>query len=66
MRNLKETRIKKGLSQKDLAELTNIPQTTLSGYENSSREPRVDDMAKIAIAMNMTVDELIDFRRIHD
>lgn len=36
---IKKERLKRGISQKDFAQKLGIPTTTLSGYENSAREP---------------------------
>ena len=37
--NIKDLRKKKGLTQKDMASLLNIPSSTYSNYENNNREP---------------------------
>ena len=47
-------------SQKDIAVRTGIPQTTLSGWENDKSEPTISDAKKLAIALGVTVNELLD------
>jgi transcriptional regulator with XRE-family HTH domain len=58
--NIRKFRKKKGLSQDNLARLANIPYTTLTKIEsNVVKQPSVQNVAKIAKALNVTVDELI-------
>ena len=45
---LKYMRIKKGLTQKQLAKILNIAQTTLSGYETKYSNPTFDTIEHIA------------------
>ncbi|MCL2522242.1 MAG: helix-turn-helix domain-containing protein [Erysipelotrichales bacterium] len=66
MQNIKKARKEKGLSLIDLENISGVKSRTIFSYENEEREPTINNLTKIAIAMNMTVDELIDFRRIHD
>lgn len=47
-------------SQKDIEAETEIPQATLSGWENDKSEPCVSDAVKLAAALGVTVAELID------
>lgn len=44
---LKESRIKAGLTQEQLAEKLGVAKSTLSGYESGNREPTVATIAKV-------------------
>ena len=56
---LKESRIKSGLTQEQLAEKLGIAKSTLSGYESGNREPNVQTIKKIADVLNVSADELL-------
>ena len=58
-KNLVAYRKAAGYSQKEFAELLDIPVTTLSGYENAGREPKFETLLKIAKIFDVTVDELL-------
>lgn len=57
--NLKEARLKSGLSQKDLSENIGVAKSTHSLYESGKREPNVDTIKKIASALNVSADMLL-------
>lgn len=57
--NLKEARLKSGLSQKDLSENIDVAKSTYSLYESGKREPNVDTIKKIASALNVSADTLL-------
>ena len=57
--NLKEARLKSGLSQKDLSENIGVAKSTYSLYESGKREPNVDTIKKIASALNVSADMLL-------
>lgn len=57
--NLVTLRKAAGFSQKDFANMLNIPVTTLSGYELSDREPKFDMLVKMAAMLNVSVDTLL-------
>lgn len=59
-RKIKTLRLKLELSQDEFARKADIPYTTLTKIETGViKKPSVFVMAKIAKALNMTVDELI-------
>ncbi|MBN3490527.1 helix-turn-helix transcriptional regulator [Acholeplasma equirhinis] len=66
MLKLKEFREKKGLSQVKLGEILGLSKQTISTYELGTREPNIETLSKIAIVLDVTIDELIDFRKIYD
>lgn len=57
--NLKEARLKSGLSQKDLSENIGVAKSTYSLYESGKREPNVDTIKKIASELNVSADMLL-------
>lgn len=71
---LKELRIKRGLSQEDLAERLNemfnasINKGMISKWENNIVEPRLDIARMLALFFNISLDELlgIDIRDKND
>ncbi len=59
-KKIKALRLKLELSQDEFARKANIPYTTLTKVETGViKKPSVFVMAKIAKALNITVDELI-------
>ena len=60
MKRLQELRIKLGLSQADLEKLTGIDANNFSRYERGIVVPSVEAVQKIARALGVTVDELIN------
>jgi len=66
MLRLREFRQKVRLSQTDLAKIIGVSRQMLWNYENNFSEPNIDTLAKIAIALDCSVDDLIDFKKIHD
>lgn len=57
--NLKEARIKRGYSQKEVAEAIGVAKSTYSLYESGSREPNVQTIKKISDILNTTADTLL-------
>ena len=66
MLRIREFRELNGYSQHELAQICGLSQTAISGYETGYREPNIEVLAKLAIAFGVTVNELIDFKKIHD
>lgn len=50
---------KRGLTQKELAEKTKISEATLSRYIHGDRQPRANNIANIANALQTTTDYLL-------
>jgi transcriptional regulator with XRE-family HTH domain len=58
---LEEYRKKRKLNQRELSDLSGVPQPMISEIENKIvKFPRVDTMAKLARALRCTVDDLIE------
>lgn len=55
---IKQIRKDKKISQKDFAEILEIPVSTLANYENNHREPSIDTVYKISNALGISPLEL--------
>ena len=60
--NLRKHREAQGISAKDFAKLIDIKYTTYTAYENQGREPKYDTLVKIATALHVSIDELMDYK----
>ena len=60
-RRIKEGRVAKGLTQKQLAEILNVKQNTLSQWENGIHEPPVEMIIRIAKALDCDANFLLGF-----
>lgn len=58
-KNLRNARINKGMSQKELAERVGVFPSVISRYENSNRSPHADNIHKFAKALDISPAELI-------
>ena len=56
---LRKLRKESDLTQKELAEILNTTEATLSRYENGAREPKLDLIHKIANYFGVSVDYLL-------
>ena len=57
--NLKRFRKRKKYSQVALAKELNYGHTAIANYESGRNEPSIDDLIKIANALNISLDELV-------
>lgn len=55
---IKELRTKMNMTQNDFCELINCTQATLSGYENGTKNPSLDNLLIISEKCNVTMDWL--------
>ena len=60
MKNLKKIRLRKGLTQAELASKVGVLNTTICNYESGFREPNLETLKKLAAALECTVDELLE------
>ena len=58
---LKQIRLKRGLSQKEVAEKLEITPASYNLYENGKRNPNIDMLKKIANFFNVDIDFLIGY-----
>lgn len=56
---IKEMLQEKGISQKELSELTGITESAISHYVKGTRVPRGANLVKIANALGTTADDLL-------
>lgn len=64
IKNLKQLRIEKGISQHQLAEVIGVSQQSINKYENHGVEPDIETLIKIADYFNTSVDYLIGHTQI--
>ncbi len=57
-RNIRALRTKKGMSAKELADLIGVKKSTISNYENARSMPKKDTIARIANALQTSVDNI--------
>lgn len=56
---IKEIRIQKGLTQKQLGELCGMADSAIRRYENGNANPKIETLQKIADALEVSMDELM-------
>ncbi|MCK0146248.1 helix-turn-helix domain-containing protein [Arenibacter sp. F26102] len=59
---IKELRCSKGMSQELLAEESSLSLRTIQRIENNESEPRGDTLKRLAIALDTSPDEIIDWK----
>ena len=58
--NIKQLRLEKNITQKELASLIGVSQRLISNYENNSATPTVENLIKIADIFKVSLDFLTD------
>ena len=58
-KNIRKIRTIKGLSQSDFANLFNLTRASISAYEESRAEPKMDTTLKVAKYFNIPIEELL-------
>lgn len=56
---IRSIRLTKGLSQEELAGLSDVPQSTIGGIESARSQPRADTLYKIAAGMGTTPNDIL-------
>src|SRR5574344_870185 len=59
MNNIKKLRVKRNITQVDLAKIINVKQETISAYESGKAQPSADALIKMANIMNTSTDYLL-------
>ena len=57
--NLKVARVKKGLTQKELAELIRVSPSMINRIETGKQIPKVDILLKLAEILEVSAEELL-------
>lgn len=60
--NLKQYREGLGITAKDFARQIGVRYTTYVNYENVGTEPKYETLIKIATALHVSIDDLLDYR----
>ena len=60
---LRQTRVKAGLSQSDLEEISGIPKARISRYENGHVAPSIHTLERLAKALGVSQASLLDDER---
>lgn len=58
--NIKKYRKERGMTQQQLSELCGVPAISLGRYERGERNPSIDTLIKIAEALDITIEKLIN------
>ena len=64
--NIKDIRIRKGLTQAEVAAAIGVSSVVYSRYETGSRQPSVDTLVQMADLFGVTVDYLLGRKDIED
>ena len=62
-KNVKEFRLEKGLTQKELAEKIGVTQGTIHFWEQGINEPTSGYLVKLADFFNISIDELLSYEK---
>ena len=60
MKNLRAYRIKRGMTQQQLAQKSGVNYTRVNRYENGMGNPTLESMEKLAAALGVTVPQLLE------
>lgn len=58
-KNIKAERVRKGLSQEELAELAGISRRTVSVVENGAQQPKILLVVNLARALDVDINEFL-------
>ena len=64
--NIKDIRIRKGLTQSEVASALGVSSVVYSRYENGKRQPSIDTLIQMADIFGVTVDYLLGRQDIED
>ena len=56
---IRDIRVKRGLTQDQLAALSHVPRICISRYESGKYYPSLSNAMKLAKALDVSIDELI-------
>lgn len=58
LQRLKELRLKKGLTQQQIADLVHVNRVTYTNWEKGKREPSYENLVKLADLLDVSLDWL--------
>ena len=58
-KNIKNIRQSKSISREDLSNALNLSVHAIAKYEQGQREPNIDTLNKIAVALDVSVNDLL-------
>jgi transcriptional regulator with XRE-family HTH domain len=61
--NLIRLRKRHGLTQEDLAKLSGVSRRVIAFYESKSAKPPLHNIEKLAKALNVNIEELIEYKK---
>lgn len=64
--NIEAVRTQIGWSQDDLAERSGVSLRTISNYVNGATKPGIEEVARIAVALGVSIDELVGLAPLPD
>ncbi len=64
--NIKDIRLRKGLTQSEVATALGVSSVVYSRYENGKRQPSIDTLVQMADIFGVTVDYLLGRQDIED
>ena len=64
MLRLEEIRKQKGMSQADLAKAIRCSQAAICKFESGKSNPSLETLARLAVALDCPLDDLVDVRAI--
>lgn len=64
--NIKDIRVRKGLTQSEVASALGVSSVVYSRYENGKRQPSIDTLIQMADIFGVTVDYLLGRQDIED
>lgn len=59
MHTLKRLRLKRGLTQEELADILHVNRTTVTLWENGTNKPRANMLVKLSKVLRCKVDDLL-------
>lgn len=61
--NIKQIRVARGLTQKQLAEMIDVSESIISQYENEKKSPSNETLLKLGEALDCSVSDILDDRK---
>jgi len=65
VKNLRSIRLSRGMTQKELASVVGCSDVSMSNYERGTQSPDIQTLQRIADALNVSTDELLDHNQNH-